>query len=491
MHLHRRMLLSSSAARSQLFAALAMAILAAPPVRAIGPGAGSVPIMVVRDVLGAEANWQDYTPSYRPLLVEFEEAGGSSVIFGATVAPNGFLPLTEVDSPNRRVFWRSGVSEFEFVTRTLPPGDSFPAGANVCRVRSGSGRDGSYGLIVHEIFHSYQEERFKLPRLKRAAAISGSFDDAESLASLSMEHHLLSQALLDTGRSLELVRDYISLRRDRRTRFRDAVALEDAMETIEGTARYTEMMGYAERYSRATVIAGLVRQLAAYLSDDARSIRSRYYASGASMAFLLDQLDARWQEDAESGTPLFELLERAVPLAPADGRRLAEAARARLRGAELRASAAATLDLEAAFRRQVLREFDSAEARAAVELPPATERYEIGGAGRPLAHLSTGESIEYRDFLAIRAEKYALRFEDRLMKGPWKVSGQPQEGFVEFALPPDARWVADGKAVGSQDGQVAFDNLQLDGRGVHLSFRTAGTLVRKKRVFYVRFGASR
>ncbi len=193
---------------------------------------------------------------------------------------------------------------------------SFPAGRLIAflGVDSGQGRAPTMGLALHERFHSHERaarvegRRFGWGENSMLTATYPVYH-ADNEAAFALESRLLHRAwqARDTSGTRRLVRAFLAVRRARQARLDSAmVAYEQAAELHEGMAQYLQLAGIRELAGRApgitpaqfrheVAIEGGVLDSA--LTYAARSVRRRFYATGAVMGLLLDRLSPGWKEE--------------------------------------------------------------------------------------------------------------------------------------------------------------------------------------------------
>ncbi|HEX8454087.1 MAG TPA: hypothetical protein VF647_18515 [Longimicrobium sp.] len=207
-------------------------------------------------------------------------------------------------------------------------------------------------LLYHESFHLFQIERFARvpgePRGEFGKPLVDSVHIAplEFTAKVEVERRILSAALAssraDSLRSL--LHLYLATRRARSDGLADVQAVERMMERQEGTARYVGLSAAstATGAGRDTVVAFLRRELARPLEEfsrgpetDARLMRHRLYATGASLGVVLDRLGIPWRDRVQRGEYLDAILARALAFDPRRTRVLSRAALVRFGNADV------------------------------------------------------------------------------------------------------------------------------------------------------------
>ncbi len=251
------------------------------------------------------------------------------------------------------------------------------------------------GEIAHELTHAYQNyEARQLPEREmhgalRMTKVDYPYQDAEACLLLGLEGRILSDIIdeTDPGRTRELWRDFLAVRRARRARLPGDLALvEKVMELREGTAQY---VGWSVQYGKNDDIKPLP-QLAAdprftgYASSDTlrdtlkrqlgtlelpvQSQWMRYvYITGAALAYSLDKAVPGWKNGlfrrvGGIKTGLDDLLAARVPPDGGDKRRLA-AVRARYDTAAMTAAVKDALEKDLAENKVKLDRFYAAPGK--------------------------------------------------------------------------------------------------------------------------------
>jgi hypothetical protein len=214
--------------------------------------------------------------------------------------PAGFLPL-------------SGVSDAAWTdTQTV----SFPRGRFIAflSVDSTSAPGGVLGLALHEEFHAFYRaaarpgRRFGRGENAMLVATYPVFDVANE-AAFALEGRLLGRALRapTAAAARRLAREFLAVRERRQLRLDSAVAeFERDAELNEGLAQYALIRGLRElaranpgRWGAAADAEAAQESslLDSLLAVGPRSVRRRFYATGSTIARLLDRLaGASWKE---------------------------------------------------------------------------------------------------------------------------------------------------------------------------------------------------
>ncbi|HYO77249.1 MAG TPA: hypothetical protein VE010_12355 [Thermoanaerobaculia bacterium] len=162
------------------------------------------------------------------------------------------------------------------------------------------------GLVVHELFHAFQQKQHPDWSANEADLFVYPLDDAQNLAAQQLELEALRRALRSSGdASACWAAEALQVRRERFARLPpSSAAYERATEINEGLPTYVQ--------PRA---AGTPDAAVLPADDfDAGAVRQRAYATGHALARLLDRFSPEWRERLEHGplTPLDVLLSSAL-----------------------------------------------------------------------------------------------------------------------------------------------------------------------------------
>lgn len=163
-------------------------------------------------------------------------------------------------------------------------------------------------LVVHEMFHVFQQERHPDWRADELELFVYPFEDAEGLQLRRLESEALRRAADGAkGGAACWGRAALDLRRERFARMPAGSAVyERGTELNEGLAAYVEAR--AAGGGKSGLSAG------EFAAED---VRRRSYLSGRALALLLDRFAPRWKQQLEAGDkrPLDELLAASLPRA--------------------------------------------------------------------------------------------------------------------------------------------------------------------------------
>src|SRR5260370_12321918 len=200
-------------------------------------------------------------------------------------------------------------------------------------------------LLMHESFHRIQKQLGIDPSNPSNAHL----DTAAGRILIQLEWRALERALqADRAHRNQAIADALTLRAERRRRFPNAAAEENALERNEGLAEYTGM-----KLSGESLEAWTQASIQALHSAAGRDtfVRSFAYVSGPAYGLLLDESAAGWRnslaKDADLGRMLAE--SRSITL-PND---LAATAEARARDYDGDSLRAAELAREAARQKRI------------------------------------------------------------------------------------------------------------------------------------------
>lgn len=175
-------------------------------------------------------------------------------------------------------------------------------------------RLGTIELAIHEAFHSYQLTHFQnmFQIARRPEAPPGAVDSAE-LPQLAGEAALLNAALsAASAERAALIARYFDLRATRLARNPELANLEREQERKEGTAEYVGLRARLSTTDSLVVLTDTIaaRVLSAYQIRHSRraALQARPYATGAALAYLLDQSGVEWRIRVERGEFLDDLL---------------------------------------------------------------------------------------------------------------------------------------------------------------------------------------
>lgn len=278
----------------------------------------------------------------------------------------------------------------------------YPRNLKRYRIRDGEESDSELTVMLHELFHIHQDAVFA----ETVATDAVPYENAESLASLYIEHLLLARALNDGDQWRQTAKDFIALRSERRRLRPLTVEPEDYLERYEGTACYVELSALPRGQNGAAWRARTILKLMLSLGDNHRSHRPRYYPSGAAMGLLLDRAKMDWKPRVAGGDALFPLLSAALPMTTVESGERLQRVRAAYSLASLRGETAHLLAAESEQRRKALEAFRKL-GRWTVRLnaPPGTAITDHVGIDVPQANFDDGTEVAVVRLFSISAGK--------------------------------------------------------------------------------------
>jgi hypothetical protein len=163
------------------------------------------------------------------------------------------------------------------------------------------------GLLIHEAFHIFQQERHPGWSANEAELFTYPVDDAHLLALRRLETEALRRALLSSTRDQAFgwARAALELRKERSGTLSQGLATyERQIELFEGLASYVEHRAKGEPDSAILPQEEFAPE----------AVRPRAYQTGLALARLLDRFSTTWQTDLEQNdsTPLDLLLDQAL-----------------------------------------------------------------------------------------------------------------------------------------------------------------------------------
>lgn len=177
--------------------------------------------------------------------------------------------------------------------------------------------------FVHERFHLHQFAHFN-----RAAEKYAKYSDEwnpENQELIAFEDWVLTQFLTEENASDEIrkewLKDFLAVNVHRNKLLSSqSLAWEDLQQRMEGLADYSavkafETFNMLDTYSFESALLEMKNRKngpEASLVDEA--VKSRHYFVGAVLGLALDVCQADWKMQAEKGTPLRDLLAKALPL---------------------------------------------------------------------------------------------------------------------------------------------------------------------------------
>ena len=256
-----------------------------------------------------DAIWPGFAPDEVPLLVF--RPGKRSFLINPHPAPTGLgqvvfrgltVPVYAMDSRDL------GINpNLPFAKNARVPGGT----AFLVRHTDSSKKNQWFRLVVHELFHNYQQLHWDRGDFPEACRYP--YDDVTNGYLGLVEAHLLAGMLpvLHDGEALaKQALAYLAVRSMRHGRDQAgeiALPIEEWEELVEGTARYTEEL-YAIAAGLSTMDKA-VAELSSFLRQFApRNLQKwKYYRTGTALALVLDALGyGKWKDAAGDGIGQFQ-----------------------------------------------------------------------------------------------------------------------------------------------------------------------------------------
>jgi hypothetical protein len=354
-------------------------------------------------------------------------------------------------------------------------GMPYPENFKRYRIREGKESYSTLSVMLHELFHIRQDDTFS----DTVASDAVPYDDAESLASLYIEHLLLSRALNDGDRWRETAKDFLVLRNERRRLRPQTVAPEDYQERYEGTASYVELSGAPQGQGEAAWRSRTILKLMIALRGNHRSHRSRYYPSGAAMAMLLDRAKIAWKERVVGGAAIYPLLAAALPMSTVESAERLKRVRATYRLASLSGETVHLLDDESEQRRESQDAFMRlGHLTVILVIPPGTAITDHVCIDLPQANFDDGTEIAAIDFCSVRV-KQNLNLDlqkTTIMDSLHVYDRSPKRWTPTIRFPLDAEGMVklDGISWTPFTASREFKSLEIKDEHSHLVIRSPG-----------------
>ncbi len=147
--------------------------------------------------------------------------------------------------------------------------------------------------LIHELFHRFQKDHFEFKESKGYPDLY----NAENQALMQIEEEiLLKYAVGPTG---ELKTDYLLVRQYRMSHLSEAsIVFEDKEERLEGLANFVAMKVTSDMQPIVVMLEGLVKDK--NVVD--KSLKWRFYVTGALMAEMLEREGKDWKQAVESNS---------------------------------------------------------------------------------------------------------------------------------------------------------------------------------------------
>lgn len=253
----------------------------------------------------------------RPIVIDFP--GDGLVHIGHPPPSSGFRPMG-----SEAYFKEGGKSDIDaaFVA-------NFPIGgtpAFLLKFRPYERTSELYALLVHELFHAFQDTAWPAASAAALSKLDQASDDSSYL-----ENRALLEALTLTDNFAERARLFSALRRRRHLRSSGpGVRAELTTETREGAAEYVAQLALipdtSDPFARAIVMSRSIglKLLLAAPPDPAPGAIASLYGSGAAQMLLLDRIGVPWKARVEKGEAVYDVFTEYFP-PEAAAARIAEA----------------------------------------------------------------------------------------------------------------------------------------------------------------------
>lgn len=410
---------------------------------------------------GGDAIWPGFAVDRLPLAIFFR--GSHSYLLQHPSPPEGFEPV-DVEGLDLDLYRGPHLPQMNANTAGAVAG-VITAFVDARSVAAGDDLAGA-ALILHELVHAFQaraprggERRW--PAENSALVSDYPVLDPENNAWGRLEGRLLADALRgDLEMAHERVREFLAVRGYRHARLGAALAVFEAeLELNEGLADYAALHALSLAGRGEVRMRALLERLARINVAGSGAARSRFYATGAAQALLLDRLGVDWKSAVEGdGTTLGELLRGETGA----GANVAAVGEAHSVGALLAFERAAAASQRARLRKTAL---------------------DIWASSEPLVVLALGADSEtelraYDPMNLVRADEH-LRVHQRMLRLGFEggevaletpALHDTRRGWLIAALPPGYELVIDGQDVPVSGAvhSVTGDAIELRGRGISL-----------------------
>lgn len=246
--------------------------------------------------------WPGYSPAGSPLLVDLPDEDGS-LLFSQGKPPAGFQPSPGGGEGLPVYFSTAQFQGPDFSVLLLN-------GEKITRIRFAEGLEPGFRTAVHEAFHFFQRDRFKIKDVRNMPARIS----AETLADAYIERQLLYNALVQENWR-DSLRGFTALRRSRyAAEKKDVREFEENRELTEGIATYVERESLPYLDGQRPEYGGAAGDLQKLFNVRLPYFMFSFYGSGLAQCLLLDRLGVDWKKDAQTGKPLFEILSGQIAL---------------------------------------------------------------------------------------------------------------------------------------------------------------------------------
>lgn len=285
--------------------------------------------------------WPGYWPSDRPFILT--DSAYAALLYTTGTPPSGFEPVRDgrvlPNPPGRTYLYAGRVPGLSASDGRMDLDFAVPGGQAIA-VRLDSAMALTLRFLFHEAFHVHQTRVFANPHVREIDADAREVMDSTNVALWEVERGILREALVtqDEVALRSLLRSYLAVRGRRAARLSPQVVHYEAeLERIEGSAHWVGNLG------AFVALGGGTEELERGLREDlTRSaemprfangaqwvIRVRVYATGATLAALLERLPTAWKTKLALGETFVSLVAAEVGIDAWGDPTLAEAALSR------------------------------------------------------------------------------------------------------------------------------------------------------------------
>lgn len=164
--------------------------------------------------------------------------------------------------------------------------------------------DGLKGVLLHEMFHFFQDEN----NLKPYNYINSHIENKEARILLKLEWEALEQAVKSNdNKRITAITDALIFKKYRRMLYPQADTMENIFEMHEGLPNYTE---FALEYKEDSLYIEKILFLKSAFYNIASYTRWFAYTSGLFYGFLLDKSNVEWKKDLKYNSDLALILQK-------------------------------------------------------------------------------------------------------------------------------------------------------------------------------------
>lgn len=264
--------------------------------------------------------WPGFYPNEKPIFLYFNSGhyyalnfSPFSINWQAIESPAGYIYTTNYDK------W--GISKQSITKNLMIDGqDGFAYQFDQLD------ENVSLHVFVHERFHRYQQEKFKLDHKNSWYLDANNIDN---LAYIELENQIIHKYL--TTNDISVLKDYLIVNAFRRHLISNSSWQRELyLQRMEGTATYVELMAksYFEKSSLALLPEFILQEQHRRRLKEGfnlivdQAARWRHYYVGATLCLALDRLQIKdWKKQVESlGVSPLEILRQHLPIKVADRR---------------------------------------------------------------------------------------------------------------------------------------------------------------------------